>query len=214
MESATTNKKHGKKRRKKLWITLSVLLIAAAWIVFGSGRFLGVTIARPLAWQELNKAFRQAKQEALADIRSDGSWGGVYTKNDPDIPCGHETIMVISPSGYYTYEARNCMDGGRMDIGYSQQRDNSVIELNTRYYNNRKYGYQKYIPIKIQQLEMIVIPWGDREYLMSAGTIPFFKKAIESGEEPRDAVRGNFLLRDGDWRHKVSGKPEFPKTSR
>jgi hypothetical protein len=192
--------------RGRLCVTLAVSLAAVAWIAFGSGRFAGLAAAQPLPQPEFEVAFRKAKAAALADSDPKHPWAGVYTMTDPGIPHPHEKTRVIDSTGHYTYETTGCMGAGPEFFGRTRFRSDGTIEFTAEYYRSGR-GVAR-------RGKSFIVRWGERHYLLSADTIPMFKKAIEDGTEPRDSVRGWFLLRSGDWDLPVSGTPIFPKAAR
>ncbi len=62
--------------------------------------------------------------------------------------------------------------------------------------------------------ELVPIAWTDRLYLIPPERIAEFASAINHGDEPRLAVRGRFLLRQGDNDKPVTGLPALPSSVR
>lgn len=60
-------------------------------------------------------------------------------------------------------------------------------------------------------LQWVPVPWGDRMYLLEEKDIPLFAKYVNQGWEPRSEEHGLFLLRQQDWKKKVSGPPGLPQ---
>lgn len=56
-------------------------------------------------------------------------------------------------------------------------------------------------------LELRVIRWGDRHYLLADSEIEDFRAAIRNGSEPKSSIEGESLLRHGDERLPAEGEP-------
>ncbi len=66
-------------------------------------------------------------------------------------------------------------------------------------------GSEPWFPV-----ELVPVRWGSRHYLLRAEQLHAFVIAVKLGEEPRDRVTGEFLLRKGDEDRSVAGLPELP----
>ena len=192
----------GRGQRNRLGIMLALLLAAVVWLAVGSGRFAGVTAARSLPPQEFADAFRKAKSAALSVARSGHPWAGVYTQEDPTIPGRHGSTLVIASTGHYTYETENCMGGGPEHFGRARLRGDSVIELTPEYCRAGRSARGR--------VDFLLVRWGERHYMIFGRSVPHFQIAVENGDEPRNSIKGDFLLRRGDWDIPVSGPPELP----
>lgn len=64
---------------------------------------------------------------------------------------------------------------------------------------------------ELMQTDLQIVEWGDRSYLLSNSEFDDFKKAIQSGVEPRSTIYGEFLLRHGDEQLPADGVPTLPK---
>lgn len=56
-----------------------------------------------------------------------------------------------------------------------------------------------------------IIRWGKRTYLIDHSSIYSFCRHITNGWEPRNQLRGGFLLAENDWNIPVTGKPDLPE---
>ncbi len=60
--------------------------------------------------------------------------------------------------------------------------------------------------------DLLLVPWGEREYLVTRHQLTDFCNHINAGWEPRsDEAPGPFLLRDGDAERPAPGLPDLPK---
>lgn len=58
---------------------------------------------------------------------------------------------------------------------------------------------------------LIPVRWGKRWYLITDAQSARFVRDVVRGDEPRFAEDGLHLLRAGDWKIRVSGRPEVPE---
>ncbi len=57
---------------------------------------------------------------------------------------------------------------------------------------------------------MIVVPWGERSYLLLEDELEAFRSAVAAGTEPRKTIEGDFFMMDGDESKPTSGQPYLP----
>ncbi len=77
-------------------------------------------------------------------------------------------------------------------------RTNAMLTLSQRYQSDS-------LPNSLQ-----VFSWGERRYLLSPSEYNEFRRAVETGAEPRITIEGRFLLRMGDEKKSVSACPDLP----
>ena len=59
-------------------------------------------------------------------------------------------------------------------------------------------------------LDLCVVKWGARTYLVPPDNMYLFCRDVQSGAEPRDHWEGRWLLKRYDWLVRVSGIPDVP----
>ncbi len=62
--------------------------------------------------------------------------------------------------------------------------------------------------------EFIHVPWGERNYLITPDQMMEFIEDVNTGEEPRRGVWGQYLMRDTGREEPPTGQPEIPETWR
>ncbi len=112
------------------------------------------------------------------------------------------TSLILAPSSGYVFEWHGCL--GLYDRNYGAVTpEGRKLGLSFAFENVRE-GFRGIAP------EFVVIPWGPRVYLVPADDVIGFCNDVNTGAEPRTDIHGEYLLREGDERTKVSGDPELP----
>ena len=143
-------------------------------------------------------SMRKAILSEIKDFK-DHEWAGEYFAGDG---LGVNPSIVIAPKAGFVFEWHGCM--GLYDRNYgSVTWTNNCIRLNFTFANNRK-GFQG------TAQEFIPVRWGKRRYLIPNDDIIGFCNNVNEGQEPRESIRGFYLLRRGDEQIDVAGFPEVP----
>lgn len=128
-------------------------------------------------------------------------WAGHYYFGDG---LGTNIYVALAPAAGLVYTWRGCLGLYEFDHG-------TVVETGT---NRIRVQFQdKRTPglFSGKSWELVVVPWGDRRYLIPVEKMVDFVNAVNLGREPRSDAHGLFLLRRDDETKKVSGKPKLPK---
>jgi hypothetical protein len=56
----------------------------------------------------------------------------------------------------------------------------------------------------------LLVPWGDRLYIVFERELMEFCSRVQSSEEPRKGATGTFFMREGDWARGAAGQPGLP----
>jgi hypothetical protein len=141
-------------------------------------------------------------QQELASLK-DHPWAGEYYYGDG---LGVNVTLMISPENGFVFHWYGCL--GLYDLNYgSLEISGGTIRLLLTYPNKRE-GYQGIAP------ELIPVQWGKRHYLIPSDGFLKLANAVNAGTEP-DRIFGGisyqFLLRRGDEKKRVSGRPPIPQ---
>lgn len=170
-----------------------VLLLTGAATAFG---------ATPVKQSEAAEKSAKAKRERiLAEIKKlgDHDWAGEYYSGDG---MGVNTSLTLAPRSGYVFEWHGCLglyDRNYGDVDWRAGR----IRLTFTFKNSRE-GLQGIAPV------LILVPWGERRYLVPSNEIVEFCNNVNQGREPRPGEHGFFLLRRGDEDKEVEGFPKVP----
>ncbi len=139
----------------------------------------------------------QIEQEIAALGNHD--WAGDYYYGDLT---GVNVSVLLAPKSGYIFKAGGCTGLYGFDRGSVE-------------YANGKLKFASLIPELEKQSakyakERLCIPWGERSYLIASDDVVDFCNSVNAGREPRSEITGKFLLRIGDAKRKVSGKPTIP----
>ena len=166
------------------------------------------------AWREERDPKRSAAMEHFAKRRAqeieaeierldDHPWAGKYYYGDG---LGVNVTFFVAPDAGYLFEWHGCM--GLYDRNYGAvQEDDGRIRLSFTLENIRQ-GFQGIAD------EFVHVEWAGRSYLVPSDGFVGFCNEINSGDEPRDQARGEYLLRAGDEKKEVIGFPKIPKAYR
>jgi len=141
------------------------------------------------------------RSKITAELKTlgDHPWAGSYYQGDGK---GVNQRLLLSPKAGFVFTWHGCL--GLYDRNHGEVRaENDKLTLKFTYPNSRK-GFQGIAG------DLVLIPWGERRYLVPADGLAEFCNAVNSGGEPRNHAQGHFLLRDKDWEKKVDGTPKLP----
>lgn len=140
------------------------------------------------------------RTEALTKDQPD--WAGEYYFGDG---LGVNVDLALAPRNGFTFTWNGCL--GLYDLNYGDiSVANETITLNFTFPNQRE-GFQGIEPT------LVPIRWGQRHYLIPVNKMLDFANAINSGTEPSDlwgGRSGSFLLKNGDEKNPVEGRPNMP----
>ena len=145
----------------------------------------------------------QERIQAVATTLTNHPWAGAYYCGDG---LGVNVSLLLAPGAGYVFEWHGCL--GLYDRNYGAVTEtNSRIRMSFTFKNERK-GFQGIAE------EFIPVAWGERRYLIPSDDIVGFCNKVNEGTEPRDALHGFYLLRDGDEKKAASGFPIIPEEYR
>jgi len=146
----------------------------------------------------------QARTAAIAQELQEGNqpeWAGEYYYGDG---LGVNVTLKLS-SQDFVFSWDGCL--GRYDQNYGEVTfEDGTVKLAPKHPNNR-VGFQGI------DVELFPVVWGERHYLISSERVMDFVNAVNAGTEPADWRGGlspRFLLKRGDDRKPVHGKPDIP----
>lgn len=131
-------------------------------------------------------------------------WAGDYYFGDG---LGVSVSLVLAPENGFVFTWSGCV--GLYDRNYGDVTvTNGVVKLLFKY-PNRQGGFKGIAP------ELLPVRWGKRHYLIAVDRIVDFTNAINAGLEPNYMFKfggpsWRFLLRRGDEKKSVRGKPNLP----
>jgi hypothetical protein len=139
-------------------------------------------------------------QAEIASLGVDHAWAGSYYEGDG---LSENVTLRIAPAAGFVYEWQGCMGLYDRNFGTVSERDGRLV-LSFHFPNKQGNA------IAGLAQELVPIRWGDRHYLVALDAIERFCADINSGEEPRRTVQGEYLMRDGDGKRPASGLPIVP----
>jgi len=126
-------------------------------------------------------------------------WAGLYYQGDG---LGVNIQLDIAPKAGFAFEWQGCL--GLYDRNYGTvKEDNGRLKLSFGLSNVRE-GFHGLAE------EFMVVPWGQRMYLIEVDHIYDFCDWVNIGMEPRDEIHGLVFLREGDEKVAVTGRPSLP----
>jgi hypothetical protein len=147
------------------------------------------------------------KSEALTrqiqeEIKTLGSheWAGDYYYGDGT---GVNVRLMLAPESGYRFTWHGCLGLYDRNYGAVTAKDGR-LRLSFTFPNQRE-GCQGIAE------EFIVVPWGDRTYLVPSDDVAGFCNEVNDGSEPREGEFCSYLLRRGDETKKVTGFPSVPR---
>jgi len=127
------------------------------------------------------------------------AWAGRYYYGDG---LGVNVALSLAPKSGFAFTWNGCL--GLYDLNYGDVLEaDGKIRLIFKHPNDRQ-GFEGIAP------ELIPIAWGKRNYLISTHEVVKFANAINAGFEPREAIGGRFLLKEGDQLKAVDEQPKLP----
>jgi hypothetical protein len=137
--------------------------------------------------------------------------------------------LTLKSDGTFIWESSNCTSVYKNSGSYSSSEGHLELivlkktltsfgdgkEIDLRKPKARKKFLDTDEPFKQQQIEMAIIKWDTRIYLMDTDRFESFVDAINLGFEPRHVETyrpffGEILLREGDEQKDVAGTPSLP----
>jgi len=128
-------------------------------------------------------------------------WAGQYYHGDG---LGMNISVALAPESGIVYTWRGCL--GLYEFDHGTVVETGKNRLRVQFQNKRAPGL-----FSGTSPELVVVPWGDRRYLIPAEKMMDFVCAVNLGREPRSTAGGWFLLRGDDNTKKVRGKPKLAK---
>jgi len=145
----------------------------------------------------------QAENLTHLEPRGDSSLaeiaGDYYLGNGLGVNCS----LVVKPEGRFSFIWRGCLGVYGMNQGGAKVVKGHLIL--TPEQPNKEEGFGCTVT------DFIPVRWGERLYLVPKDYGNGFCSDVNRGREPRSGSLGNFYLREGDWKKKVTGLPDVPK---
>lgn len=155
--------------------------------------------------EKLSEASRNAADKRETRINKEleklnnHEWAGEYYFGDG---LGVNVTLRIAPKSGFVFTWTGCLGLYDLNYGDVELKDGKVKLLLT--HPNERKGFQgtgeEFIPVK----------WGERHYLIPSDEMLEFVNAVNGGFEPCSFMCARFLLRDGDRKKNVNGKPNIP----
>jgi hypothetical protein len=135
-----------------------------------------------------------------AGLGDDPGWSGRYYRGDG---LAENLVVELAPEAGYAIRLTGCLGTYDQDHGTCTERDGRIT-LASAFPD---------VPEPPRRLASEIVPvrWGERRYLIPGDGLLAFANAVNAGTEPRDGAHGSFLLRVGDERRRVEGRPELPE---
>jgi len=179
--------------RLSLFVSLSLIFLATVWCGKAA---------------ESEKAVRTISQQ---DFALDGEiaqlkehpWAGKYSYGDG---MSVNITVSIAPENGFVFHWHGCLGEYGKNYG-AVEVANGLLKLSPVLPNDAK-------PFRDLSVPYQSVIWGKRRYLMATNEMIEFCNAINGRSEPRESALGMFLLRLGDEKKPVDGKPELPKEYR
>ena len=149
----------------------------------------------------LNERNRAIEGE-LAKIK-DHPWAGEYYHGDGT---GVNITVSLAPTNGFTFRWDGCLGAYGRNFG-TVEVQNGWLQLSPARPNEAK-------PFCDLSMPFVPVGWGQRKYLVATNQMIQFCNAINGGFEPRDSAWGMFLLKKGDEKKTVTGRPELPEQYR
>lgn len=147
------------------------------------------------------EAREKSIRSELQDLK-DHEWVGEYYYGDGE---GTNVDLLLAPTSGFAFTWRGCL--GLHDVNYGGvEFAKGKVLLHPIHNNTRNYS-------EGTLTELVPVRWGQRHYLIGSDQFIDFANAVNLGTEPADLRRGfsyYFLLRAGDEKKVVSGKPSLP----
>jgi hypothetical protein len=126
-------------------------------------------------------------------------WAGEYGFGDG---LGVNIRMALAPQGGFIYSWHGCLGLYDRNYGKVTAKDGRLV-FNLELPNDKR-GFsirsETYVPVR----------WGERHYLLGEDEARDFANAINAGREPCGEFCSEFLIRAGDEKKAVAGRPELP----
>jgi len=164
---------------------------------------------------EAEAAAKQLRERIQAEVAATPGhpWAGEYYMGDG---LGVNVSVWIAPKAGYVFHWHGCL--GLYDRNYGAVTEsNGVLRLSFTFPNEQK-GFQGIAG------EFVLVPWGERRYLIPTGELAEFCNSYNSGRikfrsghdelDELDFGRGRHLVRVNDGYKKNSGLPEVPEAWR
>jgi hypothetical protein len=141
--------------------------------------------------------------QAEASQLPDHAWAGEYYAGDG---LGMNVRLLVSPAAGVSATWHGCLGLYGSNEGLIQPQPDGTLKFAYAKPNEHRFGG---FPNAVQPVR-----WGERRYLIASDELDEFVSAINLGREPRQGMRGMFLLADGDADKAVHGLPDLPEPYR
>jgi hypothetical protein len=158
--------------------------------------------------ERLSKASIAASEEQTKKIQlelrhfKNHDWAGEYFFGDG---LGVNISLDLAPGSGFVYSWHGCL--GLYDLNYGAvEFSEGMVKLRFGFPNERAGSLGI-------AAELLPVRWGKRHYLIAPDRIIDFANAINAGTEPSALFGGRsglFLLRRGDEKRPVAGRPDIP----
>lgn len=138
-------------------------------------------------------------REEIARLGGEPGWAGRYYLGDGT---GVNVTLELAPQSGFVFEWQGCLGLYDRNHGTCTEEDGRV-QLIFAFPNQQRV---------LGDLAPILVPvqWGERRYLIGSQQLPAFANHVNGGGEPRSGMHGSLLLRQGDHRKPVKGRPGLP----
>jgi hypothetical protein len=137
---------------------------------------------------------------SLADHR----WAGEYYVGDG---LGVNVSLSLAPANGFVFTWHGCLGLYDQNWGEVSEDEAGVIHLKCAFDNNRE-GFQGIAT------EMLLVPWGERRYLVPVDEMVAFCNHVNTGSADREGRHTLFAMRRGDERKRIDGAPDVPERYR
>lgn len=151
----------------------------------------------------------RAKREAVsAEVKSldEHAWAGKYYAGSSR---SRYLELDVAPQAGFVFTWMTCTGTQSQNLG-TVTRAGSRLVLHADLNAEKKR-------FSLPATEFILVPWGERLYLIPPDAMEQFAQRIREGYEPRTVPRQlsrDIYLRAGDWEKPVAGLPEVPEEYR
>lgn len=151
---------------------------------------------------ELDKFIERTREliEVEVSALDENSWAGNYYLGDG---LGMNISLSLAPVSGFVYRHTGCLGVYGRNYG-SVKVENNRIHLD-KVLNRDEAGMDS-LP-----MELLIIEWEGRKYLLAKAELTEFANAINAGQEPRATRYGRFLLKRGDHEKRAHGFPYLPE---
>lgn len=159
---------------------------------------------------ELEAERRRSEIEAEIATLVDHPWAGSYLKVSARGHHGSNSdSLVLAPiAGFVAIASIPAVVLTKEHSWGTLEVSGEALTLHHKEPNRREHWRQAWPE------QLLVVPWGERHYLLEPKELEAFARSLHTGDEPRSSSVGNFLLRSGDWSLRARGRPDVPASAR